>query len=93
MDAIFKEDVGVSNKELILSFIGKFTNGTQLVCSVAESICEVNGNIHTVYEYNNKFLNNSANLIKTGDMARSLLKSNSHNHKVLLEETISIMTE
>ena len=94
LDAIFKEDVDDSNKELILSFISKnASTDTQLICSVAESICEDNDNRHTVHSYNNVFFSNNAKLIKTGEVARSLLKSRCDSHMALLEGTISIMSE
>ena len=66
---------------------------TQLICSVAESICEDNDNRHTVHSYNNVFFSNNAKLIKTGEVARSLLKSRCDSHMALLEGTISIMSE
>ncbi|WP_320911598.1 hypothetical protein, partial [Butyricimonas paravirosa] len=93
LDAIFKEDVDATNKELIISFISKnLPSGTQLICSVAESSLNETVKKNSVIDYNEKFFNNSATLIKTGDTARSLLKDFDSTQMPIFEESISIMT-
>lgn len=93
LDAIFKEDVDESNKELIISFISEnLPSGTQLICSMAESRHNEMGNNNSVTNYNEKFFRNTAMFIKTGDATRSLLKTIDSTQIALLEESISIMT-
>lgn len=92
LDAIFKEDVDYSNKKLIVSFISRnLPEGTQLICSMAES---TDGELRTknyVRDFNSTYFNDTANLIKTGDKARSLMYS--CIQKSIIMDSISIMYE
>lgn len=94
LDAIFKEDVDVANKESIISFIyNNLLDNSQLICSIAESTHMETDREISVNEYNNKYLNNSATLIKTGDVARSLLQKLDDKHRDILTNSISLMNE
>ncbi|AZV56769.1 hypothetical protein [Clostridium sp. AWRP] len=92
LDAVFKEDIEQSNKNVIMKFIGKYKPGdTQLILSMAET----KENEESVYKYNKEYFNGEANLICIGGATKEraflTLYDNSMNN--YLEDTLNIMNE
>lgn len=90
LDAIFKEDIELINKDIILDFISKYRpTDTQLFISIAEAREKED----IVNEYNNKYFNNNANLIciGEGDRERSFLEDYKWSESLYLEGTFAII--
>lgn len=89
IDAIFKEDIDESNKELILKFLNKNKPiDTQIIMSIAES----KDNKITASYYNEKFLNNKAKLILINkEEERAFLSDFNNENEEFLKETLRLM--
>lgn len=91
IDAIFKEDIDIPNKEKILNFVHKKRpTDTQLIVSIAYKKEENDSMIHG---YNEKHFDNNANLICIGDGVheKAFLQSYSNQHDDLIQDTFKIM--
>lgn len=90
LDAIFKEDIDLPNKKLILSFIrNNYPNDTQLIFSMADKID--GDNQLKAATVNDEYYNGLAHLIHISDDKRSILKDWDEEYDELKSETLSIM--
>lgn len=90
LDAIFKEDIEQSNRNMILKFIGeKKSSDNQLIISIAET----KGNEKSIKDYNQKYFNGDARLICIGEgnKVRAFLTMYDGNMNSYLEETLNIL--
>ncbi len=90
LDAIFKEDIEVVNKGIILQFINKNRPvDTQLIFSVADSIEDP----IAVQSINKTYFNGQAKMINIGSSVneRAFLSSDQSDYTSLIEETFSII--
>lgn len=91
LDAIFKEDIEQSNKEIIVDFISKNRpNDTQVILSVAE----MKEHEHNIYNYNEDFFNKKAKLICIGEgmRERAFLSEYDGGIEKIIDETLNFMT-
>lgn len=90
LDAIFKEDIDLPNKNLILAFIRDcHPKDTQLIFSMADKI-EGDNQIRAT-TVNDEYYNGLAHLIHISDDKRSILKDWNEEYDELKLETISVM--
>lgn len=92
LDAIFKEDIEQSNKEIIVEFISKNKpNDTQMILSIAE----MKEHEEKIHMYNNKYFNENAKLICIGEgiRERSFLIKYDGSIEEYLEETLDIILD
>jgi hypothetical protein len=90
LDSIFKEDVELGNKEVILKFIQKNSpDETQTIFSIADD----KNKDSKIDAYSSEIFNNKVNLICIGDGVeeRALLKKYDSSHDDLINDTFEIM--
>lgn len=90
LDAIFKEDIELHNKGLILNFISKRKpSDTQIIISIAEST----DHEAVVDNYNDQHFNGEANIISIGNglKERAFLHEYLGQHNDLLAETLKLL--
>ncbi|AOZ94881.1 hypothetical protein [Paenibacillus crassostreae] len=90
LDAIFKEDIEIDNKDIILKFIEKHKpNDTQTIVSIADTKNER----EVIKEYNKNYFYNEATLICIGDSSseRAFLSDYNNFDDDYIEETIKYL--
>jgi hypothetical protein len=91
IDAIFKEDIDIPNKNLILNFVDKYKlTDTQTIISIAYKDDETNSIID---RYNKNNFKNKANLICIGDAVKiqAFLTDFDTKSQDILDNTFEIM--
>lgn len=96
LDAIFKEDIDIENRNKIFEFLSKETKSSgQVIFSVAEykEIATPSVPLFDIANINSKYFNNNAKLICIGDgkTKRAFLSESSSIDRILIDDTVKLL--